>query len=353
MLNYRNFNSLAIDNAGSYFISKAVDFIRDNNYLTAYHFLLEGLNIITCDCFVSKKLNVKDKNNIKFKISYENYADWGNFKNHCDNIQSTSKTDEYLFCKSFIYSFSKDIETLRFGLDAIEEYLSSRKDNFGLYIKGKILVRLEDYANGLSSFEESKDLIETNLILFKIGRLKEDIFKQDGLEELFKSFIQNPSNICSCSILSKYGAPRGLTISIDKNNIIDFEKISDYNKRYFDFFIRYFNIGLEQKVREAYYQYLHYYDSPHYYENTKSLFDEFYKAILNKRMWVFFDRYPKPEYKDYDSPHKSTKKENEFSDQDEDDYYNSNNEKYAHDEWSDDDIDDIFEGDPDNTWNVD
>ena len=37
---------------------------------------------------------------------------------------------------------------------------------------------------------------------------------------------------------------------------------------------------------------------------------------------------------------------------DEDSLGNRANSNYGHDDWSDEDIDDIFEGDPDNAWNV-
>ncbi len=187
---------------GKYFLKKAVDFAFDKAFGKSYEYLKEGLDILTCDC------------------------NRGGWRNRFKNSEKTLFTDllinfpqhtEYYFVKAYILSFEDEKKELYLGLDAIEKYLTEREDEYGLYVKGKILLSLEEHSQAFDAFVQASHFGTNSRILYRIGRTKEQHLSEYGLEDLYISFDANTSSSCCARILKKYMKEREIDLSLDEN----------------------------------------------------------------------------------------------------------------------------------------
>jgi hypothetical protein len=187
---------------GKYFLKKAVDFAFDGSFGKSYEFLKEGLDVLTCDC------------------------NGGGWRKRFKESDKTLFTDllidcpvhyEYYFVKAYILSFEDDKKYLYLGLDAIDNYLKSTKDEYGLYVKGKIFLSLEDYNQAYETFQEAAEITTNARLLYRMGRTKEQYLNAYGLEDLYNSFNQNPSSVCCARVLKKYMRENGIEFPLKMN----------------------------------------------------------------------------------------------------------------------------------------
>lgn len=186
---------------GKYFLKKATEFVLNKKIDEAYEFIKEGLDLLTCDC-----------NNNGWRNEYENsdkliFTDFKNFE----------KQLTYYFVKAYFLSFEKDEFSLLQALEAINKYLDVNEDEYGLYVKGKILFFLEKYNKSLEIFVKAKKYCDSSRLTFEIGNLKEEYLNEFGINELFDSFKINPSSVCCAKTLQKHWRKRG-------RNLILFEE---------------------------------------------------------------------------------------------------------------------------------
>lgn len=184
---------------GKFYLKKGVGFVLEKSYGKAYEFFKEGLDFLTCDCGTWRKGFVEADKSILEDLMIEK-----------------EERLEYYFVKGYLLSFEEGKKERYLGLDAIEKYLSERMDEYGLYVKGKILSGLEETSEALKLYSEALDLFGRNSrLLYRIGRIKEHHIKTCGLDELYNSFDINPSSACCARVLKKYMKEREIDIAFD------------------------------------------------------------------------------------------------------------------------------------------
>lgn len=286
------------DNLGKLFFEKAITFINTRDYGKAYEYIKEGLDILTCDCMIGFWLNKLDSNN-------ELFTDI--------NIEHTP-TYEYFFVKSFIFSYKTSKKDLYLALDSIERYVENIKDEYGYYLMGKIFNSLENSNKALDSFYKSKEFSSNSRILYRIGRTKEQNLELHGLEDLYNSFLLNPSSVCCARELKEYANKRGIELFDRENDLI-----------------RSFNQEPDEYVFQRLYEY--HFNKKHH----DSIHNEFISSLTNN--YKVFKEIDKEYYNDYN----------------ESESYGEYAGSYAQDieGLSDDFINDVLDGDPDAYWNID
>lgn len=302
---------------GKDFLKKGVDFAFEKSFGKSYEFFKEGLDILTCDCGSWRK---------RFEKSDKSILE--------DLVIKTNERLEYYFVKAYLLCFEENKKELYLGLDAIEKYLNERKDEYGLYVKGEILLRLEQPSDAINAFTEAIEIGGTNSrLMYRIGRTNEQHLDTYGLDELYQSFDINPSSVCCARVLKKYMKEREIEFPIErpKENplIISFLSSED-----------------EWKFDNLYEKYLsnNYLDDDFLFGQTATLpvITSFINEIREKQDLFIVDNEEDEEYYD------------EYDHNDAYDDYGTSYEKYGgYNGYSDDVIDDAFEGDPMNTWNVD
>jgi hypothetical protein len=305
------------DHIGKYYLLKAVKFAFNYEFGKAYEFFKEGLDVLTCDCqkdwlIPNEETNKKVFDDINVK--------------HLQHF-------EYYFVKAYILSYDEAKKSLYLALEAIDKYLELKDDEYGNYVKGKILLALNEPEQAIKYFEKATLHGSNQRLLYRIGRTKEQHLKQRGLNELFHSFVQNPSSACCARVLKKYLNEQGkeLFLAEDESNPLLIAFNEDEDEWLFQ--ILYEELLKNQLEKNDPFEI-----------NPTATIDAFIQEIKNNSE-LFVEENLDDYITDYDDYE---------SDYDDYDTYGNSYEKYGgYNGWSDDAIDDAFEGDPENTWNVD
>lgn len=197
---------------GKYYLSKGVSFAVKKEFGKSYEYFKEAIDLITCDCTIGGWLDlyINEGNNLFNDLNY---------RPECQS--------EYYFVKALIMSYSNDLKELYLSLDAIDRYLEDRNDGYGKYIKGKILLALEKPQEAIDCFASAYSLPNNHILQYRIGRIKEQFLNEEGLGDLFLSFINNNSSACCARNLKKYL----------KEDIIVLENEEDRNNKLINSFI--------------------------------------------------------------------------------------------------------------------
>jgi tetratricopeptide (TPR) repeat protein len=116
-------------------------------------------------------------------------------------------------------SYNDDLKSNYVALENIEQFLDSTEDDsISWYIKGKILTNLKKYEEALSAYNTSIESEFTSRTLYRIGRLKEQHLKEDGINDLYSAYIDNQSSACCCRVLQQYSFIKGIKIEADDTN---------------------------------------------------------------------------------------------------------------------------------------
>lgn len=192
------------ESLGKYFLQKSVDFAFTHSFGKSYEYIKEALDILTCDCVTGGWRN-------KF-----NDSDKTLFNDLLINYQPHS---EYYFVKAYILSFEHSEKLLYLALEAIENYLNINENEYGFYVKGKILLSLKDSYHALIFFQKANELSENSRLLYRIGRIKEDLhlIGENGLYDLYNSFQLNESSACCIRVMKKHLKERNIKLEITSN----------------------------------------------------------------------------------------------------------------------------------------
>lgn len=192
-----------LEQLGKYFLRKGVNFAIENSFGKSYEFLKEGLDLLTCDCTIGNWRDAysKSSKNIFYDL-------------HIKNVHH----HEYYFTKAYIMSYETDKKELYLALDSIEKYLEITEDEYGYYVKGKILAGLEEYEEALKNLYFAREIRDSLRLQYKIGRLKEKQLNGSGIAEILKSFLSNPSSTCCVRILQKHSKQHCIELEYDEVN---------------------------------------------------------------------------------------------------------------------------------------
>lgn len=187
------------ESLGLFYIEKAIGFALDKQFGKSYEFIKEGLDVLTCDCMIRGRIK-KMESKMSLKDDIEN---------------TTIIPSEYFFTKGYYLSFYKDRGLLLLALKAINEYLEHKRCDYGYYIKGNILIGLDNPEEALACYELVEDI--NPRINFKIGMTAEKYFSDiHGIYELYSSFLNNPSSVCCANILRVCTIRRGIKLQINE-----------------------------------------------------------------------------------------------------------------------------------------
>lgn len=243
-----------LDEVGRKFLSKGVAFALVEKFSLASEFIKEGLYMISCDCKKGEWLK-------EYKSTKRIFANVNNLS--CTN-------EEYYLTKSFLMSYSECEQDLYVALDAVENYIATEKDEYGYYIKCKILCNLKRFEDALLALEEGNSQIPFeqlydcgHLYKYKKGRILLHQNKRDGIIDIFDSFLLNKSS--SCCVRALKAAIRKWDIRLqtsenDLNNQLIFSFVSNENDVDFQ--------NLYEKT---------------FSENQTSIIEEFIRFLINNR----------------------------------------------------------------------
>lgn len=202
------------DFLGKYFFKKAVSFAVKNKYGTSYEYFKEGLDIVTCDCIIGGWLDsYKEIDEVIFNDINVNHI----------------PEFEYHFVKAYILSFESDKKSLYLALDSVDKYINSIDDEYGFYVKGKILLHLEKPKDALDAFKAALNYRINSRILYRIGRTKEQYLQMNGLDELYNSLMANPLSPCCNRVLAKYSQKHNIKLPLIENK--DNKLLNSFNSK--------------------------------------------------------------------------------------------------------------------------
>jgi hypothetical protein len=199
-----------LESLGKWYLTKAVDFTLESSFGKAYEFIKEGLDLLTCDCGIGGWRRRFDDYPIEFLNDLE--------------VKVDDKA-EYYFVKSFFLIYSDENKEKSLALDSIDRYLELREDEYGIYLKGKILYALGLYQEALEMFEFSRKFSDNPRIKYRIGRVKEQHLGQFGMDMLFASFSENPSSSCCVRELMTHTHDNEIKLEVSEstsNSLLNF-----------------------------------------------------------------------------------------------------------------------------------
>ncbi|MEI6509201.1 MAG: hypothetical protein WCO54_12010 [Bacteroidota bacterium] len=352
------------------FILEGMRLFKNEEFDTANDYFIYGLGSITYDfigCIDTPFTNefefdlttVHDRRVID-RINYYNSDDGigdnifetvRNFNSSTEIFESSNAGFECkyfeLLWSSYIISFSNDNEKLNAALDTINKLIVVKHEYFiPHYIKGKILIILNREAEAKVALNNCPDIPNIfipfpPMVFLKLylERKKENVYY---LNSLVRYYLAHPYSIYTLLLISKYNFKNYFEINYetDVHKYFANENAIPFDLLNFKTFIHAFNTGNFEYILYEYQVLIISIEPNKANYKTKLYLKVFYQAIRNKYI-LLLNELPvnNPEEEDYDKD-------------DDNETYNSSNERYGHDDWSDDDIDDIFGGDPSNTWNV-
>ncbi|MBN2836153.1 MAG: AAA family ATPase [Candidatus Delongbacteria bacterium] len=194
--------SRRLSELGNIYFSKALDNLEDGDFKDSYKNFQYGFEYTTCECTLFNSIPYrKDKIVISFNKS----------KLNC-------KIYELDFVRSVFYLFTKQFEK---ALQNIESFIEFREDlEIGHYIKSRILMGLNRIDEGIAEMKLALSMQKTARGLYRLGRYKEELFKEFGLNYLIDSLAINPSCVCCHRTLKNQSEARNIKIETNTNNIL-------------------------------------------------------------------------------------------------------------------------------------
>ena len=308
---------------GNLHFQNAITNIENGNFKSAYSELLAGFENVSCDCALTTLIESR----------YEQIT--LSLKSNSINC-SLSELD---FIRAVIYyfpdsgNFGKEQKGIyKRALPLIDSYLDDYPNSeIGHYLKGRVLSGLENFDEAISEFELALSIKEMPRVHYRIGRIKEQKLQQFGIDNLYKSILQNPSSLCSLRWFKDCCDSRGIKLQTNTHkllaNFFNNKNTDEFRKTVNQLLLNGTVILTENRTL-----------------NVSTAFEDFLsslKADENLFGVVEFgedEEGYEPDYNDYD---------------DYDDYspsYDKYGGAYGYD---DDTIDSAFEGDPENYWNID
>jgi tetratricopeptide (TPR) repeat protein len=308
---------------GDLHFKNAINNINTGNFKSAYNELLNGFEIVSCDCALTTLIeNNTEQINQSFKTNSIN----------C----SLSELD---FIRAVVYyfpdsgNFGKEQQGIyKKALPFIDSYIDDNPNSeVGHYLKGRILSGLENYEESISELEFALTIKETPRVHYRIGRIKEQKLQQFGLDNLYKSILQNPSSLCSLRWFKDCSDTRGIKLNTNTHRLL----VNEFNNKDTDEFRKTVNRLLSTGSVAL---------TENRILDVSTAFENFLNS-LKADEHLFGVVQSDEDEEDY---------EQGFDDYDDSDNYSPSYDKYGGAYGYDDDtIDSAFEGDPENYWNID
>ena len=305
---------------GDLYFKNAITNIENGNFKSAYSELLAGFENVSCDCALTTLIESRYE---QITLSLKSNS-------------ITCSLSELDFIRAVIYYFP---DSGNFGqeqkgiykraLPLIDSYLDDYPNSeIGHYLKGRVLSGLENFEEAISEFEFALSIKETPRVHYRIGRIKEQKLQQFGIDNLYKSILQNPSSLCSLRWFKDCCDSRGIKLQTNTHKLL----ANFFNNKDTDEFRKTVNqLLLNGNVSLTENRTL----------NVSTKFEDFLSSLkADENLFGVVElgedeESYEPDYDDYDD-------------------YSPSHDKYGGAYGYDDDtIDSAFEGDPENYWNID
>lgn len=305
---------------GDLYFKNAITNIENGNFKSAYSELLAGFENVSCDCALTTLIESRYE---QITLSLKSNS-------------ITCSLSELDFIRAVIYYFpdsgnfgQKQKGIYKRALPLIDSYLDDYPNSeIGHYLKGRVLSGLENFEEAISEFEFALSIKETPRVHYRIGRIKEQKLQQFGIDNLYKSILQNPSSLCSLRWFKDCCDSRGIKLQTNTHKLL----ANFFNNKNIDEFRKTVNqLLLNGTVSLTENRTL----------NVSTAFEDFLSSLkADENLFGVVELGEdeegyEPDYDDYDDYSPS---------------YDKYGGAYGYD---DDTIDSAFEGDPENYWNID
>lgn len=221
-----------------YFFAKGVEFSYNREFGKAAEFFKESLDLITCDC-----------------CFYNCDQVGNNLDDLLVDMQNRFGTEhpEYTFVKAVMMVYLKKSTEPKVSLEIIDDYLCNKPDEYGFYLKGKILERLNNYNDSYKYYLLSHEISGSSKTLYRLGRIKE-FMGEEGLSFLYQALVKSSSSSC-CARELKYSYNKS-SLTIDDNiSTSELESLFARKKIHIEFWLRYsrtlnFQIKIDNTIDE-------------------------------------------------------------------------------------------------------
>lgn len=197
---------------GDLYFKNAITNIKNGNFKLAYNELLAGFEIVSCDCALTTLI---ESNQEQITQSLKS-----------NTINCSSCELDFIRAVLFYFPDSGNFGQEQKGiykkaLPFIDSYLEDYPNSeIGHYLKGRILSGLENFEEALSELEIALTFKNTPRVHYRIGRIKEQILEQFGVDHLYKSILQNPSSLCSLRWFKDICGKREIKLKTNTNKLL-------------------------------------------------------------------------------------------------------------------------------------
>lgn len=297
-----------LDEIGKNYLTKANNQIIEQNFKVAYEYIITGYDYLVCDCLLGIG-ETKDLDKVLNESESFNCS-----------IHQLSLIQAYVYWIKNKYELA---------LNCINNFIQIKtNEEIGYYLKGRIFSEMEKYIEAIDCYQLALSIKKTNRALYRIGRTKEQVLNENGIAELYEASLSNAISHCS-ACLAEYSAKRGIFLPEPKSFYINM-----FNEKKHLFYVHsYYNEKDKIKLDDG---------NELDFTTEKSKLLNALKS--NKELFLNI---------------KNTPSENDYSNQQENDYFDYDDNRPSYEKYSgaygydDDTIDSAFEGDPENYWNID
>lgn len=187
---------------GDYFFNEAINSFIAGDFKETFNQLMLGFEEVTCDCELSRLVK-KYSEDLKKSLKLSSI--------NCS-------PQELDFIRAVYFFFSDEYSK---ALPQIESFLEDNDESeIGHYLKGRICAGLENMEDAYSELEKALSIKETSRVLYRIGRYKEQISEDFGINQLLQSVIINLSSLCSNRWLKDCADKREIKLETNTNRLL-------------------------------------------------------------------------------------------------------------------------------------
>lgn len=198
-----------LEATGELQFNSAIINLKNGNFKSAFDELMLGFENISCDCSL-RRLIIKDKELINTSFC---------------NSPINCSLKELDFIRAMFYFFS---DTEYKALPFINSFLETNENSeVGHYLKGRILLRLNNLIEGVKELEAALNIRKTARVYYRLGRLSEEALEKFGWNNLLQSIFLNPYSFCVHTWLFASAYKRNLKLKTNPHVFL----VSEFNNQ--------------------------------------------------------------------------------------------------------------------------
>jgi hypothetical protein len=199
------------ENLGDIFFRKAVTDIISGDFKAAIIKLQMAFGLVSCDCYLSTLIKAEHAE-IKQALFVSS--------NHAGN-------DELNILKVVYFIFVDEELNQIIKLNEAFDYLEANSviigdSELGHYLRGKLFVINDQLHEAITEFQIANNIEETARVHYRIGRIKDQLLNENGIDHLYKSILLNPTSLCCHRAFKKAAVKSNLKLVGDSFITVEF-----------------------------------------------------------------------------------------------------------------------------------